>query len=162
MKDVIICPRCGKNIEVYKNPLPTVDVIIYTDNKEVLLIKRKNPPFGYALPGGFVDVGETLEEAALREIKEETGLEIEIESVFGVYSSPDRDPRNHTITTVFIARFPKGQTPRAGDDAKDLNFYPLNNLPKMAFDHKIILKDFFERFNMLKKNTVSKGKSLFL
>ena len=162
MKDIIKCPICGGNIEIYKNPLPTVDVIIYTENKDVLLIKRKNPPFGYALPGGFVDVGETLEDAAIREIKEETGLNIEIESVFGVYSSPDRDPRNHTITTVFIARLPKGQSPIAGDDAKDLGFFSLDNLPEMAFDHEIILKDFYARFNILKKNTVSKGRSIFL
>lgn len=129
MKDVLKCPRCGESIEIYKNPLPTVDVIIYTLKKEVLLIKRKNPPYGYALPGGFVDVGESLEEAALREILEETGLKIEIDSVFGVYSSPDRDPRNHTITTVFVARMPDGQIPRAGDDAKEYGFFS----PSMLF-----------------------------
>ncbi len=162
MKDTLICPKCGEKILIYKNPLPTVDVILYNYKKEVLLIERKNPPFGFALPGGFVDVGETVEEAAKREIKEETGLDIEIDMVFGIYSSPHRDPRYHTITTVFIAKLPENQSPLAGDDAKKCTVFPLHNLPHMAFDHKEILEDFLNSFDMLEPNSVSPGKSIFL
>jgi len=162
MKTIFKCPRCGEKIELYKNPIPTVDVIVYNDKWEVLLIERKNPPYGWAIPGGFVDVGETLEDAAKREILEEVGLKIELDMVFGVYSSPDRDPRQHTITTVFIARLPKAQRPEAGDDAKTFKFFSLNNLPKMAFYHEKILKDFQKRITSLKKNNITSGRSLFI
>ncbi len=109
----------------------------------MVLIKRKNPPEGWALPGGFVDYGESLEEAAIREAKEETGLDVELIRQFHTYSAPDRDPRFHTITTVYIA---KGRgTLRAADDAKEAAVFTRDNLPEqIAFDHRQILMDYFE------------------
>lgn len=127
----------------YRNPIPTVDGIIVRDNR-IILIDRKNPPFGWALPGGFVDYGESLESAVIREIKEETGLETGVKELFHVYSNPDRDPRQHTVSTVFIMelRSPEAD-PVAGDDAGDLAFFPLDNLPEViAFDHRRIIHDF--------------------
>lgn len=130
-----------------KNPLPTVDIIIEIkreDGKEgVILIERKNPPYGWALPGGFVDYGESLEQAAIREAKEETSLNIELLEQFHTYSEPGRDPRFHTITTVYIARA-KGK-PVAKDDAKNIGIFTREeiNFP-LAFDHEKILKDYFE------------------
>lgn len=162
MKTKIICPHCHGNIEVYKNPLPTVDVILYNHNKEVLLIKRKNPPYGWAIPGGFVDVGETVEYAAKRELYEEVGLTVDLQGIFGVYSAPDRDPRQHTITTVFYAKLPTNKIPKAGDDAKECKLFPLTDLPIMAFDHKEILEDFLVRFDKLINNTVKEGRSVFI
>ncbi|NPA15589.1 MAG: NUDIX hydrolase [Deferribacteres bacterium] len=141
-KKIIRCPECGYEIEVYKNPIPTVDVIIETP-KGIVLIKRKNPPYGWALPGGFVDYGETLEEAAVREAKEETGLDVELIRQFHAYSDPNRDPRQHTITVVFIAK--AEGTPVAGDDAKEVGVFTRENLPRpLAFDHGKILEDYFE------------------
>ena len=107
-------------VYVYQNPIPTVDIIIETE-KGIVLIKRKNPPYGWAIPGGFVDYGESLEEAAIREAKEETGLDVKLIKQFHTYSDPNRDPRQHTITTVYIAKA-KG-TPKAGDDAADLGVF---------------------------------------
>ena len=124
-----------------RNPVPTVDLII--EYKEgIILIERKNPPDGWALPGGFVDYGETLESAARREAKEETGLDVELIRQFHAYSDPKRDPRHHTITIVFLAHA-KGR-PKAGDDAKALGIFTENTLPdKIAFDHRAILADYF-------------------
>lgn len=103
VKEMLICPSCGHVIERYKNPVPTVDIIIeYAAG--IVLVERKNPPYGWALPGGFVDYGETVEQAARREAGEETGLAIDDLRMFHVYSDPERDPRHHTITTVFVAR----------------------------------------------------------
>lgn len=125
------------------HPVPTVDIIIEI-NGGIILIKRKNPPYGWALPGGFIDYGESAESAAVREAKEETNLDITQLRQFHVYSDPGRDPRFHTITVVFIARA-KG-TPRAKDDATDIGIYNKNNLPEdIAFDHKKILNDYFEK-----------------
>ena len=101
----------------YRNPTPTVDIIIHKDGK-ILLIKRKNPPFGWALPGGFVDEGETVEQAAIREAKEETGLDVQLETLLYVYSDPRRDMRQHTLSIVFTAS--SNGTPVAADDATDL------------------------------------------
>ncbi len=124
-----------------RNPLPTVDLIIES-NDGIILIKRKNPPAGWALPGGFVDYGESLEAAAIREAKEETSLEVDIVKQFHTYSDPERDPRHHTITTVFIARA-KGR-PSAGDDAKAAGIFRRENLPEqIAFDHREIINDYY-------------------
>ncbi len=125
-----------------RNPLPTVDLIIEMEGG-IVLIKRKNPPPGWALPGGFVDYGESLEAAAVREAREETGLEVKLIRQFHTYSEPGRDPRFHTITTVFIAR--AEGTPRAGDDAGEVGIFSRENLPdEIAFDHREILTDYFE------------------
>lgn len=130
-----------KNSNKYLNPIPTVDIIIES-NGGIILIKRKNPPEGWALPGGFVDYGETLEAAAVREAKEETGLDIELIRQFHTYSDPKRDPRHHSITTVFIAKA-KGK-PKAGDDAKEIGIFNKDNLPaEIAFDHRDIIQDYF-------------------
>ncbi|MGQ9816453.1 MAG: NUDIX domain-containing protein [bacterium] len=126
-----------------KNPIPTVDIIIPMESG-VVLIKRKNPPYGWALPGGFIDYGESAESAAVREVKEETNLDIIELKQFHVYSEPSRDPRFHTITIVFIAQA-KG-IPKAKDDAMKIGIYHKDNLPEdIAFDHKKILNDYFEK-----------------
>ena len=133
------CPGCGYNIKKFHNPAPTVDVIIEIGSG-IVLIKRKNPPHGWALPGGFVDYGESLEAAARREALEETGLEIELLYQMHTYSSPERDPRQHTISTIFLARA-EGE-PVAGDDAAEAVIYPLDTLPELVFDHKEIIHDY--------------------
>lgn len=125
----------------YRNPSPTVDIIIELPDDKIVLIERRNPPPGYALPGGFVDYGESLEDAAVREAREETGLDVEIVRQFHTYSDPSRDPRKHTITTVFIAR--ADGTPRAGDDAAAILLADRDSLPKMAFDHNRIVLDYY-------------------
>jgi len=124
-----------------RNPIPTVDIIIEY-NGGIILIKRKNPPEGWALPGGFVGYGESLESAATREAKEETGLDIELLRQFHTYSDPKRDPRHHTITTVFIAKS-RGRAV-AGDDAKEIGIFSKDNLPaQIAFDNRDILNNYF-------------------
>ncbi|WP_456430744.1 NUDIX domain-containing protein [Thermosulfuriphilus sp.] len=136
----MICPKCGETIITYRNPLPTVDIIIELGGG-VVLIERKNPPFGWALPGGFVDYGESLEEAARREALEETGLEVELICQFHTYSDPRRDPRQHTISTVFVAR--AQGIPQGGDDAKQARVFSLTELPQpLVFDHQEILEDY--------------------
>ncbi len=130
----------------YRNPYPTVDIIIETaaddGRRGVVLINRKNPPHGWALPGGFVDYGESLEEAAVREAKEETSLDIELVSQFHTYSDPSRDPRFHTISTIYIGR--AAGRPRARDDAMEADIFTAENLPHpLAFDHGKILADYF-------------------
>lgn len=141
MKTEFVCPKCGSATPVYKNPLPTVDIIVRIQGG-FILIKRKNPPFGWALPGGFVDYGESVENAAVREAKEETSLDITDLQLLGVYSAPDRDPRHHTISTVFIAQ--GHGSPLAGDDAMQIQVFNKDNFPKeLAFDHLKILQDFF-------------------
>jgi len=138
--DFLACPRCGEQVKTYRNPIPTVDIIIEYGGG-VVLIERKNEPQGWALPGGFVDYGETLESAAIREAEEETSLVVKNLRLLGCYSDPSRDPRHHTITTVFIA---KGTgTPVAADDAKNLSIFSMDNLPKeLCFDHAQILSDY--------------------
>ena len=141
MKEYRVCPSCGETIAQYKNPIPTVDVVIEIDD-QVVLIERKNPPHGWALPGGFVDYGESVEDAAIREAKEETSLDVDLVALLGVYSKPHRDPRFHTISTVFIAR--GIGSPRAGDDARQVRLFRKDTLPpESAFDHASILKDYF-------------------
>jgi 8-oxo-dGTP diphosphatase len=125
----------------YRNPLVTVDIIIEI-NKGIVLIERVNPPFGWALPGGFVDYGEALETAAVREAKEETSLDVALEEQFHTYSAPDRDPRQHTVSTVFIAQ--ASGIPKAEDDAKNLGIFTEDKLPvPLAFDHGKIISDYF-------------------
>jgi ADP-ribose pyrophosphatase YjhB (NUDIX family) len=142
-RQTIQCPKCKNEIEVYKNPIPTVDIIIEIESKGIVLIKRKNPPYGWALPGGFVDYGESLEEAAVREAKEETDLDVQLVKQFYTYSDPARDPRHHSISTVYIAKA-KG-TPQARDDAADIGIFNETNLPDtIAFDHRSILRDYFK------------------
>jgi ADP-ribose pyrophosphatase YjhB (NUDIX family) len=143
-KKTIRCSKCGNGIEVYQNPVPTVDIIIEVDSKGIVLIKRKNPPFGWAIPGGFVDYGESLEGAALREAKEETNLDVKLIRQFHTYSDQKRDPRNHSISTVYIAKA-KG-IPDAKDDAAEIGVFNESNLPdEIAFDHHSILEDYFKR-----------------
>jgi 8-oxo-dGTP diphosphatase len=126
----------------HRNPVPTVDVIIETPGGEIVLIERKNPPPGWALPGGFVDEGETLAEAARREAHEETGLEVELVELFHCYSDPRRDPRKHTVSTVFIGRPVGDAEPTGGDDAARAQRFGLDELPELAFDHGTILADY--------------------
>ena len=140
MRDRLLCPQCGKLVEKYRNPFPTVDIIIELEGG-IVLIRRKNPPYGWALPGGFVDYGESLEAAAIREAKEETSLDVELISQLGAYGDPDRDPRQHTITVVFVAR--ATGIPKASDDAQDIAVFDADSLPdSLAFDHGRILKDY--------------------
>lgn len=131
----------------YKNPVPTVDIIIEIKSSGetgIVLISRKNPPLGWAIPGGFVDYGETLEDAALREAKEETSLDVKLIRQFHTYSDPSRDPRGHTISTVFIAE--AEGTPVGCDDAAEAGIFPLDSIPeKMAFDHKTIILDYINK-----------------
>jgi 8-oxo-dGTP diphosphatase len=124
----------------YRNPLPTVDVVILLPGDRVVLIERKNTPHGWAIPGGFVDEGETLADAAEREALEETGLVVELVEQFHAYSDPRRDPRKHTISTVFIGR--AGEEPRGADDALRAEGFAWTALPApIAFDHAEILAD---------------------
>jgi 8-oxo-dGTP diphosphatase len=124
-----------------RNPFPTVDILIEYQGG-IVLIRRRNPPYGWAIPGGFVDYGESLEYAAVREAKEETGLEAELVRQFHAYSAPGRDPRVHTISVVFIATG-KGNL-KAADDAADAAVFSKDNLPReIAFDHREILEDYF-------------------
>lgn len=126
----------------FPSPCLTVDGIILYKNK-VVFVKRKNSPFKncYALPGGFVDYGETVENAIVREIKEEAGLETKIKNIFGVYSDPERDPRGHTVTIVYCLDVIAGKI-KPGSDAKNVKLFSLDNLPELAFDHQKILEDF--------------------
>lgn len=124
-------------------PLIAVDLIIeLADRPErpIVLIERRNPPHGWALPGGFVDVGETLEHAAVREAEEETGLKVRLKALLGCYSDPARDVRGHTVSAVYVAEG-KGE-PRAGDDAGTVMLADPLKLPKLAFDHALILSDY--------------------
>jgi len=129
-----------------KKPGIAVDGVIIRD-KSILLIKRKNQPFKgmWALPGGFVEYGETVEEAILREVKEETGMDAKIRRLLGVYSRPDRDPRGHVISIVFLLDA-EGKL-IAGDDAGDVRFFRIDNLPSLAFDHGEIIRDAIQTFN---------------
>jgi ADP-ribose pyrophosphatase YjhB (NUDIX family) len=142
-QQTIQCPKCQYEIEIYRNPIPTVDIIIEIESRGIILIKRKNPPYGWAIPGGFVDYGESLEEAALREAKEETNLDVERLKQFHTYSDPQRDPRHHSISTVYVGKG-KGK-PRAKDDAIEIGIFTESSLPReIAFDHRSILSDYFK------------------
>ena len=140
----ITCPSCGTRIRIYANPVPTVDIVIEIRDR-IVLIERKNPPLGLAIPGGFVDYGERVEEAAVREAREETGLDVRLKYLLGVYSDPKRDSRLHTISTVFVADAADG-CPRAGDDAASIKLVDPKdiNIP-LCFDHDHIIKDYLKK-----------------
>jgi len=130
----------------HRNPVPTVDIIIEITREDgqraIVLIERKNPPYGWAIPGGFVDYGESLEQAAVREAEEETSLHIRLKHQMHTYSEPDRDPRQHTISTVYIAE--AEGTPVARDDAKNIGVFTEEEIDfPLAFDHRRILDDYF-------------------
>lgn len=133
----------------YRNPVPTVDIIIELIDRPghpIILIERRNPPLGWALPGGFVDYGESVETAAKREAQEEVGLVVELTEQFHVYSDPNRDPRQHTLSVVFLAQ--AEGTPQAGDDARHLEVFELEQLPNnLCFDHDRILRDYLRYRN---------------
>ncbi len=127
----------------YKNPALTADIII-VHNSQIVLIKRLNNPYKdcWALPGGFVEYGEKVEDAAIREAKEETGLEVKLEKLVGVYSDPSRDPRGHTVTVAYIASVIGGEL-NSNSDAKDAKYVPICDLEgiNLAFDHDMIVSD---------------------
>ncbi len=165
MKDQLPCPHCGKPVFRYRNPFPTVDIIIEMADctpdgdapanapeyplNGIVLIKRKNPPHGWALPGGFVDYGETLESAAIREAREETCLDVALSYQLGAYSDPSRDPRHHTISVVFVAKafaHVQNHWPIAADDAEEVGIFNSDTLPEpLVFDHEKILRDYFKK-----------------
>lgn len=129
----------------YRNPAPTVDIIIELidqPQRPIVLIERKNPPHGWAIPGGFVDYGESVQTAAIREAKEETRLQVELTEQFHVYSEPDRDPRQHTLSVVLLAT--ATGKPQAADDAKEVGVFELWQIPVLlCFDHDKIIKDYW-------------------
>lgn len=133
-----------------KTPYLATDGIIQIFDKNenfkgIVLIERKNPPLGLAIPGGFVDVGESVESAVIREMKEETSLDVEIIRLLGVYSDPKRDPRFHAASVVFVCK--AYGKPKAQSDAKEAKIYKLEEIPfdKLVFDHEKILKDYLLR-----------------
>lgn len=133
------------NAATPRNPFPTVDIVIYDDKRGIVLVERKFEPLGWALPGGFVDYGESVEHAAVREAKEETCLDVELEELLGVYSDPARDPRKHTMSVVFTAKALNTADLAGADDAADARFFSLTALPEpLAFDHAKIIADFVE------------------
>lgn len=126
----------------HRSPAPTVDILIELAGGGLVLIARKFEPHGWAIPGGFVDYGESLADAAVREAREETSLEVTLTELLGCYSSPDRDPRRHAISTVFIAR--ASGAPCAADDAQEIGVFTEATLPTpLCFDHATILEDYF-------------------
>ncbi len=138
-----VCPKCGYVLRRHRNPTPTVDIIIEIPDQGLLLIQRANPPLGWSLPGGYVDYGESLEDAARREAREETSLEVSLLGQLHTYSDPRRDPRQHNISTVFVAW--AAGSPRAADDAGSLRIFRPEDLPaELAFDHGRILADYLQ------------------
>lgn len=136
----------------YKYPRPalTVDAIVFNDNSEILLIQRASQPFKdiWAFPGGFVNEDETVETAVYRELEEETGIkEVQLKQ-FYTYSEPDRDPRHRTVTVAFVGETLITTKPKANDDAKNAQWFKLNNLPSLAFDHAQILEDVLQNQNL--------------
>jgi len=141
---IINCPRCNYPVRIHENPIPTVDIITEFDGG-IVLIKRRNYPYGWAIPGGFIGWGERAEDAAIREAKEEINLNVELRDILSVYSNPHRDPRTHTISTVFVAQGEGILKP--GDDAIEARVFKLDRVPeKMVFDHKQILSDYLKKY----------------
>ncbi len=141
------CPDCGSSVTEYTNPAPVVDIIIEMPLPDgspgIVLIERKHEPYGWAIPGGYVDYGETVETAAIREAKEETNLDITGLRQMHVFSDPMRDPRSHTISTTFMAR--ASGEPQGGDDAKTAKIFPVADLPQnLVFDHNTILDHYLQ------------------
>jgi 8-oxo-dGTP diphosphatase len=139
----------------YRNPVPTVDIIIELGDRPhrpIILIQRRNPPLGWAIPGGFVDYGESVEAAAKREAEEETGLRVTLLQQFYVYSQPDRDPRQHTLSVVFLAE--AIGVPEAADDAKAVGIFTSWEMPdSLCFDHSMILGDYWRyRHHQIRPN----------
>jgi 8-oxo-dGTP diphosphatase len=135
------CPHCGRRIDTLPGPACTVDAILEIRPGCVLLVRRRFEPLGWALPGGFVEAGESLEDACRREIREETTIEITELRQMHTYSDPSRDPRQPTVSTVFVAQ--GSGVPIPGDDAAEVAFFPINALPRpLCFDHAEILADF--------------------
>ena len=135
------CPHCGKPLHSLPYPPSTVDAIVESSLGHLILVRRRFEPLGWALPGGFVETGECLEDACRREIAEETGLDVERLRQMHTYSDPERDPRHHTITTVFVCR--GVGTPKAGDDAAEVGSFPFDSLPDpLCFDHAEIVHDY--------------------
>ena len=129
----------------YKNPKLTADGAVLKQDK-ILLVKRKNNPYKdkWALPGGFVEYGERVENTVVREVLEETGLKTKVKEIIGVYSDPKRDPRGHTVTIVYLLELINGEL-KSGDDAADARFFSLDSLPDLAFDHDLIINDVIRR-----------------
>jgi 8-oxo-dGTP diphosphatase len=143
----------------HRNPAPTVDIIIeLVDRRDrpIILIERLNPPYGWAIPGGFIDYGESAETAARREALEEIGLEVELVDLLGVYSDPNRDPRQHTMSVVYIAT--ATSDPKAGDDAKTVKAIDVWEIPEnLCFDHDRILHDYLQYRNYGLRPRVTRG-----
>ena len=129
----------------HENPLPTTDAVIAGPDGRIVLILRKKEPRGWALPGGFVDAGEEIGAACRREAKEETGLDVELVTQLFTYSDPRRDPRKHTISTVYACRVKAGAEPEADDDAAEARWFSESEVPwrALCFDHAEILRDYF-------------------
>jgi len=144
-------PTKRRFVYEYPRPCVTVDVVVVTRERKprVLLIRRRRPPFEgqWALPGGFIDMDETLEASARRELREETGLTPRRLVQLAAYGDPKRDPRGRTISVVFLAEVNADAEAQAGDDAADANWFPLDKLPRLAFDHRRILRDARRRLN---------------
>ena len=138
------CPHCRHEPPLFRNPAPTVDIVIYEENQGLVLVRRSHEPQGYALPGGFIDYGETAEHAAVREALEETHLRVQLTGLLGVYSHPARDPRSHTMSTVYVAKAADLHKLQGGDDAAEAAFFPLVSLPPLVFDHEAIIQDFIK------------------
>jgi ADP-ribose pyrophosphatase YjhB (NUDIX family) len=141
------CPNCGHTWQ-RRNPLLTVDIIIEMESipGSIVLVRRRNEPLGWALPGGFVDYGETVEAAAAREALEETGLKVRDLWQLHTYSDPSRDPRGHMVSVVFTAR--AGGTPRGGDDAREAGVFSPDSLPEdIVFDHRAIIDDYLSKIS---------------
>lgn len=138
----------------YKTPSLTVDIFIYNDKKEFILIKRKNEPFKdhWALPGGFVDYGETVENAAIREAKEETTIDVDLKQLINVYSDPNRDSRGHTVSIAYTA-VGNFDDAKASDDAADISIFTFDDIDNidLAFDHEKIVKEAFKTINLFKQ-----------